>query len=86
MVSLTKESQNSETGKNIPILLDPKLLKSARQIYRTYCRVHSKLKKTPMGVAIHRKTYRGQLLFTKSPILLPWENFITIDQIESEIH
>jgi hypothetical protein len=86
VVSLTKQLENSDNHKTIPVLLDPKLLKSARQIYHTYCRFHSKLNKTPIGVAIHRKTYRGQLLFTKTPILLPWENFITIDQIESEIH
>lgn len=78
-------ANTTEIKKGVPALLDPGQLKAARQIYQNYFRLHSKLNKTPVGVAIDRKTYRGQLLFTKRPILLPWENFIPVDQLESEI-
>jgi hypothetical protein len=87
-VAYTAELTNEKTPnltKGIPTLLDPGLLKAARNIYRTYCRLHTKLKKNPMGVAIDRKTHRGQLLFSHSPILLPGENFIPLEQLDSEI-
>lgn len=64
-------------------LLDPSLLKSARKIYCTYCNFHVNMKKQPVGVAIDKNTHKGQLLFTKRPILLPQEHFIRINQIES---
>ncbi|MGI0481748.1 hypothetical protein ACN4EE_13280 [Geminocystis sp. CENA526] len=78
-------SNGNKVTKGVPDLLDPNILKSARNIYQTYCYFHVKLVKPPIGVAIDRTTHRGQLLFTKKPILLPWENFIPISQIESEI-
>lgn len=86
MASTTDVNHPEEIITGIPDLLDPNLLKSARDIYNTYCRFRNKLKKTPIGVAIDRKTHRGQLLFTKRPILLPWENFIPMEQIQSEIY
>lgn len=86
MASIAEDNNHEEIITGIPDLLDPNLLKSARDIYNTYCHFRSKLTKTPMGVAINRKTHRGQLLFGKKPILLPWENFIPIDQIQSEIY
>jgi hypothetical protein len=65
-------------------LVEPSLLRAARQIYRTYCQLHSRLNKTPIGVAIDGKTHRGQLLFTKRPILLPGERFVSLKQLEAE--
>ncbi|MBD2392667.1 hypothetical protein H6G11_00150 [Cyanobacterium aponinum FACHB-4101] len=79
-----EDKQENMMKNGVPELLDPNLLKSAREIYNTYRYFHVKLSKPPIGVAINRKTHRGQLLFTKRPILLPWENFIPIHQIESE--
>ena len=86
MVYTEEKMQLSKSQKGIPTLLDPGLLKSARKIYHTYFQAHHKLNKNPIGVAIDRQTHRGQLLFCKQPILLPWENFIPIDKLESEIH
>ncbi|MBR8829108.1 MAG: hypothetical protein DSM107014_14620 [Gomphosphaeria aponina SAG 52.96 = DSM 107014] len=60
------------------------MFKAARQIYQTYCYFHSKLTRDPIGVAIDPKTYRGQLLFTKIPILLPGECFVPLSQLDSE--
>ncbi len=86
MASVVEDNNHEEIITGSPDLLDPNVLKSARDIYNTYCNFRSKLTKTPMGVAIDRKTHRGQLLFAKKPILLPWENFIPMDQIQSEIY
>jgi len=79
-----KDKPKPAMKNGIPELLDPNLLKAAKEIYHTYRHFHIKVNKPPIGVAIDRKTHRGQLLFTKRPILLPWENFIPIHQIESE--
>ena len=67
-------------------LLDPSLLQAARRIYRTYFEVHPDLARRPIGVAIDRFTYRGHLLFSSKPILLPQECFVPMNQIESELH
>lgn len=63
-------------------LIDSTLLKAARQIYRTYCEVHPHMAKRPTGVAINRLTYRGKLLFSSKPLLLPEECFVPLSQIE----
>ncbi len=75
----------SPSPKGVPKNPEQGLLKAARQIYKTYCRFHTKLTRTPQGVAIDPKTLRGQLLFTQSPILLPGENFIPVEQLEPEV-
>ena len=83
---MSSESQSGDkhsTNEQKNDLLDPSLLKSAREIYYTYCHFNDKRKKSPIGVAIDRKTHKGQLLFTKRPILLPDEYFISVSQLES---
>jgi hypothetical protein len=71
---------------DLSALLDPSLLQSARQIYRTYYEVHPDQVQRPIGVAIDRFTHRGQLIFTRKPVLLPQECFIPLSQIEPELH
>ena len=65
-------------------LLDNQVVAAAQKIYLTYYRLHGQNSKTPIGVAVDEKTYRGQLLFTKAPILLPGECFIPITDLEAE--
>lgn len=48
---------------DLPILLDPSVLRAARQIYRTYYEVHPEVTQRPFGVAIDRFTHRGKLIF-----------------------
>lgn len=60
------------------------LIKAAKRIYRTYKTLHSKTNRQPQGVAIHRDSHRGQLIFRTNPILLPGETFISLQQLESE--
>lgn len=71
---------------DVPVLLDPAILRAARQIYRTYLEVHPNLTQRPTGVAIHRATYRGKLIFLDKPVLLPQECFVPFSQIETEIY
>jgi len=70
---------------DILALIDPTLLKIARQIYYTYCEVNPNLVQRTTGVAINQLTYRGMLMFSSKPILLPQECFVTLSQIESGI-
>lgn len=67
-------------------LLDPALVRSARQIYVTYYEAHPNLVQRPIGVAINRFTHRGKLIFNVKPILLPQECFVPFSQIESDIY
>lgn len=60
------------------------LIQAAQKIYYTYYKLHGENDKSPIGVAIDPNTHRGQVLFTKIPILLPREHFIPLDIIESE--
>jgi hypothetical protein len=70
----------------LPPLLNPALLKSARQIYRTYYEVHAEDVQRPIGIAISTKTHRGKLIFGDKPVLLPTECFIPLNQIEPGLH
>lgn len=63
-------------------LLDPGLLHAAQQIYRDYYEVHPEQMQRPIGVAIDRVSYRGQLIFGRKPILLPHEFFVPMAQID----
>lgn len=67
-------------------VFNPALLKSARQIYRTYYEVHPDDLQRPIGVAISTKTHRGKLIFGEHPVLLPSECFIPLNQIEPGLH
>lgn len=86
MVALSEKSEQQRVDMEIPILLDPTLLRAARRIYRTYCALNSRVNKRPSGVAINRDNHRGQLIFNNKPILLPGESFVPIKQIESEAY
>lgn len=66
-------------------LLDPNLLQAAQQIYRDYYEVHPEQIQRPIGVAIDRTTYRGQLIFGRKPILLPHECFLPMTQVDLEL-
>ena len=68
------------------MLLDPTVLRTARQIYRTYYEVHPEQTKRPIGVAIDRYTFRGQLIFRQKPVLLPRECFVPLNQLQSEMY
>ncbi|MGF1569654.1 MAG: hypothetical protein ACFCVD_16560 [Nodosilinea sp.] len=73
-------------GSPLPALLNPALLKSARQIYRTYYEVHPEEVQRPIGIAISTKTHRGKLIFGDKPVLLPNECFVPLNQIEPGLH
>ena len=59
------------------------VLDTARAIYQAFCDTHDEAPR-PLGVAIDSSTYRGQLIFSEQPILLPHEVFVNLDQIEPD--
>ncbi|MEB3311405.1 MAG: hypothetical protein VKJ02_14350 [Snowella sp.] len=83
MVYATEEATSNANYTEVPMILDPKLLRMARRIYRAYCVLHPKTNRRPLGIAIHRDTHRGQLMFNNKPILLPGECFVPVKQLES---
>ena len=77
--------ESQPQGMDSTIILDPSLLRAAQRIYRTYCMLHPRNSKRPYGIAIHHKSYRGQLIFRNNPVLLPGECFVPTKQLEVEI-
>ncbi len=93
MAYATQTQMNRSAAQNNPTndsdftsLLDPALVRSARQIYVTYYEAHPTLTQRPLGVAINRFTHRGKLIFAGKPILLPQECFVPFSQIESDAY
>ncbi|BBA78740.1 hypothetical protein RGRSB_0115 [cyanobacterium endosymbiont of Rhopalodia gibberula] len=70
----------------LPITIDCAVLRAAQRIYRTYCVLQPKHNRRPSGIAINRKSKRGQLIFRENPVLLPGESFVSTNQLEVEIH
>lgn len=66
--------------------LDPSVLRAARLIYRGYQEVHCEQMQRPMGIVISRGGHRGQLIFSRKPVLLPGECFVPFEQIESQLY
>lgn len=58
------------------------ILASARTAYHTYRNAHLEFE-APLGVAVDCNTFRGQLIFSAQPILLPHECFVTLEQLEA---
>lgn len=83
MVNITEQYAQPNP---IPLLIDPQLLRSARGIYQTFRVLHPRQDRSPQGVAIHRDTLRGQLIFRDQPILLPGEYFVPTHQLEADPH
>ena len=84
VVNILRSLERKIDRRDLAAAKDTVLLSSARLIYQKYDRRLSRLTKTPLGVAIDRDTYRGQLIFHKRPILLPGESFIPLDRLNSK--
>jgi hypothetical protein len=69
-------------------LLDPALLRAGQDIYSLYCELNPdrNRRRQPIGIAMNKISYRGKLVFSSYPILLPQEYFIAIDQLELELN
>ncbi|MGB7414152.1 MAG: hypothetical protein WA902_08075 [Thermosynechococcaceae cyanobacterium] len=59
------------------------ILASARAVYHTFRKTHLEFE-APLGVAVDRNTFRGQLIFATQPILLPHECFVTLEQLQAQ--
>jgi hypothetical protein len=82
---------SSQPAPNIPASvtrpwIDPNLLWIARRLYREYFHVHGQRMRRPLGIAVHRRTHRAMVIFSRQPILLWDECFIPFEQIESELY
>ena len=64
-----------------PDPMTTKLMTTAQEVYMTYYQAHGENAMPPLGVVVDRKTFRGHLIFTGQPILLPQESFITTEQL-----
>lgn len=64
--------------------IDPRQLRAARQIYRTFFDSHPNVTQRPIGVALDGMTLRGKLVFGARPILLPQESFIPLEQLQAD--
>ena len=69
-------------------LFDPALLRAGQDIYTLYCELNPdrEHRRQPIGIAMNKISYRGKLVFSSYPILLPQECFITLDQLESALN
>lgn len=86
MYTSRQQQDNYAEQMDLRMLLDPNILRAARQIYRVYYEVHPEVTQRPYGVAIDRHTHRGKLIFKRKPILLPQECFVPFSQLEAEIY
>ncbi len=84
MYTSQQRLNNQTESIDIPVLLDPGLLRAARQIYRNYYEVHPDMPRQPQGVAINKFNHRGKVIFSARPILLPEECFVPLSQINSD--
>lgn len=67
------------------IAMDTNLLHAAQQIYRSHIQLRPDVgEQSPRGVVIHRRTLRGDLIFSEYPILLPHELFIPVDVLDQQ--
>ena len=83
MYAFRQAPVNYTNQQNQPALIDTALIRAAGQIYHTYCEVHPEITGQASGVAIHRRSHRGKVIFIHNPALLPEECFVPINQIES---
>ncbi|BAD80348.1 hypothetical protein syc2158_d [Synechococcus elongatus PCC 6301] len=60
------------------------LLREARKIYRAYFAAHPDSEQRPVGVALNRRSGRGDVVFGRRPILLPQEFFVPLDQLQAD--
>jgi hypothetical protein len=83
------------TAKAIPMpqsnshgFFDPALLRAAKDVYTLYCQIDAdrEHRRQPIGVAMNKLTYRGKLIFSSYPVLLPEECFISTQELETEFN
>jgi hypothetical protein len=64
--------------------MEATVIQAARQIYRFHLESRPDVSvQPPRGVVIHRRTLRGDLIFSDYPVLLPHELFIPMEQLQA---
>jgi len=86
MVSSSPTRSDSYEPTTPSVLLEPAILRAARQIYHLFYEVHPGKMQRPVGVVIDRQSHRGKLVFGVKPILLYTECFVPFNQLEAPIY
>lgn len=63
------------------MLIEPRLLRAAQQIYYAYANVHPVRAQYVTGVAIDKETGTGFVSFRQVAVILPREVFVPINDI-----
>ena len=63
------------------MLIEPRLIRAAQQIYYNYACMHPVRAQYVTGVTIDSETYRGFVSFRPHAVVLPRERFIRIEQL-----
>lgn len=63
---------------------DPALLRAAKDIYNFYCQINPdrERRRQPIGISMNQLDYRGKLIFSSYPVLLPEECFVSVTQLD----
>lgn len=67
------------------VMIDPSIIRAARQIFRQYVDCYANQLPRPLGIAINRKNMSGKLIHTHL-VLLPQETFVPLEIIEAAEH
>lgn len=86
MVSFSPTRSDNYEQNTPSVLIDPAVLRAARQIYQTYYEVHPEKMQRPVGLVIDRQSHRGKLIFGVKPILLYTESFVPFNQLEASMY
>jgi hypothetical protein len=79
------KNEPASNQREVPIKVEPSILKGARQIYRNYLDAHTSHLPRPLGVVVNRHDMSGKLIL-KHAIFLPQECFVPIEILESAEH
>ena len=63
-------------------MMNAELMLVARQVYDEKVRWMTLRDREPTGVVVNVETLRGELLCSSYPVLLPYERFIPLNQLE----
>ncbi|WP_017325603.1 hypothetical protein [Synechococcus sp. PCC 7336] len=65
------------------LTVNSEVLRAAQQVYNKHsARLQTLGDRSPSGVVVDINTLRGDLLFAEVPVLLPYEKFIPLHQLQ----
>lgn len=73
------------SGLRLKVMMNAELMLIARQVYDEKVRWMTLRDREPTGVVVNVETLRGELLCSPYPVLLPYERFIPMNQLEMAV-